>query len=135
MHACQPPQPQYGAPVASNSNPHIALQLTDDPKNTRGANTTAVSLGNNYGMPLLFAMLGEKSVTWLQCLQNSGVFLPHPVCKHKRPVPIDKMGKPLREKFWGYEFAFKEDNVDKPTSLLANAPLPLTRDFGAPLPA
>ena len=57
------------------------MQLTDKPKNTRGANTTAISLGNNYGMPLLWAALGDKSASWLQCLQNSGAFLPHPVCK------------------------------------------------------
>ena len=59
----------------------VCVQLTDEPKNTRGANTTAVSLGNNYGMPLLWAALADKSATWLQCLQNSGAFLPHPVCK------------------------------------------------------
>ena len=62
-------------------SPRGRVQLTDKPKNTRGANTTAVSLGNNYGMPLLWAALADKSATWLQCLQNSGAFLPHPVCK------------------------------------------------------
>lgn len=105
------------------------MQLTDTPKNTRGANYTAVSFGNNYGVPLLMAMLGEKSGTWLQCLQNSGEFLPHTVCKHDRPVPVEKKGRERREKFWGYQFANPEVTVAREPSL--EKPLPLTRDTGA----
>ena len=109
-------------------------RLTDSPKNSRGANTTAISLGNNYGAPLLFGMLGEKSVSWLQCLQNTGEFLPHPVCKHKRPVSIDKKGRETRRQFWGYEYAFDEDDVVINNATAVEDALPLTRDNGTPVP-
>jgi hypothetical protein len=107
----------------------MLVQAIDFPKNFRSVNMTSVSWSNNYGVPMLMAMLGEKSGTWLQCLQNSGEFLPHPVCKHKRPVSVQKKGKDRREKFWSYNFASKEASV-KDGPLLVK-PLPLTRDSGA----
>jgi hypothetical protein len=74
------------------------VQLTDNPKNTRGGNNTAVSLNNNAGLPLLMAALQQSDITWLECLQNSGAWLPHPVCKSKRPIPISKMGRAERKR-------------------------------------
>lgn len=78
------------------------MQLTDNPKNTRGGNNTAVSLANNAGLPMLMAALQQSDITWLQCLQNSGAFLPHPVCKSKRPIPVERMGRAERRRYTHY---------------------------------
>lgn len=112
-----------------------SVQGTDDPKNTRGGNNTAVSLANNAGLPLLMAGLQMSTITWLQCLQNSGAFLPHPVCKTKRPIPIAQMGRTERKRYWGYDFGLEEEDDRQ----LEEAPegvdiLPLTRDIGVSPP-
>lgn len=108
------------------------MQETDDPKNTRGGNNTAVSLGNNAALPLLMAGLQQSTITWLQCLQNSGAFLPHPVCKTKRPIPISRMGRSERKRFWGYDFGLEEleEEESEPPPEGVDT-LPLTRDIGA----
>jgi hypothetical protein len=107
------------------------VQLTDKPKNTRGGNNTAISLGNNVALPLLMASLQQSSISWLQCLQNTGAFLPHPVCKSKRPIPIEKMGRSERRRFWGYDFGLEEADDDALSLLPDDAiMLWLTRDIG-----
>jgi hypothetical protein len=87
------------------------MQLTDNPKNTRGGNNTAISLANNAGLPLLMAALQQSDITWLQCLQNSGAFLPHPVCKSKRPIPVERMGRAERRRCVCYITSRTHHNV------------------------
>lgn len=55
------------------------MQFKDNPKDSRGSNVTAVSLGNNIGLPLLMAGIQAKTNSWLECLQSTGALLPHQV--------------------------------------------------------
>jgi hypothetical protein len=54
----------------------------------QGANATVVSLENNVAIPLLFAALAHQSESssYMDCLQGQGALLPHPVCRHDRPL-------------------------------------------------
>ena len=65
-------------------NPYLKLmwlgvQPEDEPDDTRGGNTTAVSLGNNVALPLLFASIDYRDNSWLECLQDTGTLLKKPV--------------------------------------------------------
>lgn len=128
--------PHHGRLTGRAQQPRVSrqtlrsLQATDDPKNTRGGNNTAVSLGNNAALPLLMAGLQQSTITWLQCLQNSGEFLPHPVCKTKRPIPIARMGRSERKRFWGYDFGLEEAEEELEAAPEGVDILPLTRDIG-----
>jgi hypothetical protein len=55
------------------------VQAEDNPIDTRGANTTAVSLTNNVGLPLLMAGMHYRTNSWLECLQDTGALLKRPV--------------------------------------------------------
>jgi hypothetical protein len=86
----------------------FALQYTDAPTDTRGGNSTAVSLGNNVAMSLLFAGMLRKTNSWLECLQSTGALLKHPVCKRDRPQALVDNGELNRRQFWGR--IFEEEN-------------------------
>lgn len=122
---------EFGRRPSGHQHRRSALQGTDDPKNTRGGNNTAVSLGNNAALPLLMAGLGQTTISWLQCLQNAGKFLPHPVCATKRPIPISRMGRSERRRFWGYDFGLDEEEEEPPAAPEGVDILPLTRDIGS----
>jgi hypothetical protein len=52
-------------------------------------------------VPLLFAALSSRATTrsYFDCLQGQGALLPHPVCRHRRPLPTRLGGQdaPVRE--------------------------------------
>jgi hypothetical protein len=97
--------PPYPAPCAraaalsqapdQNALPGALLWLPgfrDSAPDVRGAggeNGTVVSLENNAAAPLLFAALAARaeSASYMACLQGQGALLPHPVCRHERPLP------------------------------------------------
>lgn len=109
----------------------VCVQFDDSPKNTRGGNATAVSLGNNVAVSTLFAGLLSKTNSWLECLQSNGALLQHPVCSRGRPSPLENNGELTRSAFWGRVFDTRDDEDDFADSL-ADA-YPLTRNLGAPL--
>jgi hypothetical protein len=104
------------------------MQFDDKPTNTRGGNSTTVSLGNNVAMPILFAGLLEKTNSWMECLLSDGALLQHPVCSEKRPIPASDADKLERRQFWGRIF----DEANEDTDLVggANGAYPLTRNLG-----
>ena len=104
------------------------VQFTDTPRNTRGSNSTAVSLGNNIAMPVLFAGLLEKTNSWMECLLSDGALLEHPVCSEDRPLPATDDTRLVRRQFWGRIF----DEASEDTDLLggSNGAYPLTRNLG-----
>jgi Glycosyl hydrolase family 9 len=108
----------------------VRVQFTDKPHNTRGSNATAVSLGNNVAMPLLFAGLLEKTNSWMECLLSDGALLKHPVCSVKRPLPATDADLLQRQQDWGTVW----DESSEDANLLNNdGAYWLTRNFGASL--
>lgn len=109
------------------------MQFSDKPQNTRGSNSTAVSLGNNVAMPVLFAGLLEKTNSWMECLLSDGALLEHPVCSEPRPLAASDDNQLQRRQFWGRIF----DTASEDTDLLggANGAYPLTRSLGELPPA
>ena len=109
----------------------MVVQFDDAPKNTRGGNVTAVSLGNNMALPLLMAGMEGRADSWLECLQSTGALLSHRVCRQKRPISDDEKGAKDRKRFHGRYF-------DTPAAEQAGAgevgriKFPLTRSTGAP---
>lgn len=96
----------------------------------RGAeNGTVVSLDNNVGVPLLFAALADRAETnsYFDCLQGQGSLLPHPVCRHDRPLgtrlgPDDTPVPERRERFrglWSASDSIVQPAPPAPGSLLA----------------
>lgn len=108
------------------------MQFDDSPKNTRGGNSTAVSLGNNVAVPALFAGLLSKTNSWLECLQSNGALLKHPVCSRGRPQPLENNGELTRSRFWGSVFDTLDEDDETADSLLDA--YPLTRNLGAAPP-
>lgn len=104
------------------------MQFDDSPKNTRGGNSTAVSLGNNVAVSTLFAGLLSKTNSWLECLQSNGALLEHPVCSRGRPSPLENNGELTRSAFWGRVFDNLDDDDDLADSL--SDAFPLTRNLG-----
>ena len=105
-----------------------ALQFTDKPQNTRGGNSTAVSLGNNAAMPVLFAGLLEKTNSWMECLLADGALLPHPVCDEPRPLPATDDSQLQHRQFWGRIFETGSEDAELVAG--ADGTYPLTRNLG-----
>lgn len=65
--------------------------FTDSVADARGGNATAISLGNNRAMPLLFPALALKVGSYTRCLQGLGGLVTNPTCAHGRPNK-DRLG-------------------------------------------
>jgi hypothetical protein len=61
----------------------------DDLRGINDQNATVVSLENNAAVPLLFSALASRARSrgYMVCLQGQGALMPHPVCRHERPLP------------------------------------------------
>jgi hypothetical protein len=108
-----------------------AVQFDDHPRNARGWNTTSVSLGNNFALPLLMAGMEGRGDAWLECLQSTGALLKHRVCKRDRPIRAEEKGAKDRKTFYGKKFddsRSADANVDAST-----IKFPLTRTAGVQL--
>jgi hypothetical protein len=90
-----------------------------------------VSLGNNMALPMLMAGMEGRGDDWLECLQSTGAFLKHRVCRRDRPISLEEKGAKDRKTFWGKKF--DDARALDATVDASTIKFPLTRTAGAHL--